>query len=193
MTLSALRRDTSGATIIEFALILPVLSMLMLGVLDLGYRSYVTSVIQGSLHEAARMATVGGISTSTIEARVADDLRHFSPGSTVTTSTRSYFDFNGVSTPETITQDTAPVGEYNPGDCFEDVNGNGQFDLDRGRGGLGNAEDVVHFEVTMTYPRIVPIGGFIPGWDNDVTVTQNTVLRNQPFAGRNTATTVVCS
>ena len=193
MTLSALRRDRSGATIIEFALILPVLSMLMLGVLDLGYRSYVTSVIQGSLHKAARMATVGGMTVPQIEAAIANDLRHFSPGSTVTTSTRSYFDFNGVNTPETITQDTAPEGEFNPGDCFEDVNGNGQFDLNRGRGGVGGAEDVVHFEVTMTYPRIVPIGGFIPGWSNDVTVTQNTVLRNQPFAGRTNATTVICS
>jgi len=192
MTLAALRRDRSGATIIEFALILPVLSMLMLGVLDLGYRSYVTSVIQGSLHKAARLATVGTMTVPQIEARIANDLRHFSPGSTVTTETRSYFDFNGVNTPETITQDTAPEGEFNPGDCFEDVNNNGQFDLNRGRGGVGGAEDVVHFEVTMTYSRIVPIGGFIPGWSNDVTVTQNTVLRNQPFAGRTNASVVIC-
>ena len=34
--------------------------MMLLGTLDLGYRSYVGSVVQGTLHEAARMATVGG-------------------------------------------------------------------------------------------------------------------------------------
>ena len=52
-----------GATIVEFALVLPVLCVLLLGMLDLGYRSYVTSIVQGALHEAARMATVGGVTT----------------------------------------------------------------------------------------------------------------------------------
>jgi Flp pilus assembly pilin Flp len=195
MTLGTLRRSESGATIVEFALILPVLCILLLGTFDLGYRSYVTSIIQGSLHEAARMATVGGIPTSTIEAHVRDRLRSFSRNATVTTTTRSYADFNGVRTPETITQDTAPIGQYNTGDCYQDANGNSSYDLDRGRGGLGGAEDVVYFEVRMTYPHIVPIGNFIPGtrWDNDVSITQNTLLRNQPYAGRSLTNTVVCN
>jgi Flp pilus assembly protein TadG len=193
MTLAALRRDQKGATIVEFALILPVMCVLLLGTLDLGYRSYVSSIIQGSLHEGARMATVGGIPTSQIEAHVANRLRDFANNSTVTTTTRSYADFNGVRTPETITQDTAPVGLYNAGDCFQDVNANGQYDLDRGRSGLGGAEDVVLFEVTMRYPHIVPMANFLgSGWSNDVVITQNTVLRNQPYAGRTNTTTVVC-
>jgi len=195
MILRRLRRSESGATIVEFALILPVMCVLLLGTLDLGYRSYVTSIIQGSLHEAARMATVGGIPTATIQAHVADRLRSFSNNATVTTTTRSYSDFNGVNTPETITQDTAPVGRYNVGDCYQDSNNNSQYDLDRGRGGLGGAEDVVYFEVRMTYPHIVPIGNFIPGagWDENVTITQNTVLRNQPYAGRTLTNTVRCN
>ena len=37
----------------------------------------------------------------------------------------------------------------------------------------------------MTYPRIVPLGSFL-GWSDDVRRSvQNTVLRNQPYAGRN--------
>jgi len=190
---TALGRDERGATIVEFALILPVLCILLLGVLDLGYRSYVSSIIQGSLHEAARIATVGGRTTAQIEAHVADRLRSFSNNATVTTTTRSYSDFNNVRTPETITSDTAPVGQYNPGDCFRDENANNQYDLDKGRGGLGNSEDVVYFEVTMRYPHIVPIGNFLgSGWSNDVVITQNTVLRNQPFAGRVMNNTIVC-
>lgn len=191
MTLNALARNQRGATIVEFALILPVMCMLLLGTLDLGYRSYVTSIIQGSLHEAARMATIGGVPTSTIEAHVRDRLRDFSGSATITTTTRSYADFNGVRTPETITQDTAPIGTFNTGDCFQDVNGNHTYDLDRGRGGLGGAEDVVFFEVTMSYPHIVPLGHFL-GWNEDVTIVQNTLLRNQPYAGRSNTTTVVC-
>jgi Flp pilus assembly protein TadG len=191
MILSALRRDARGATIVEFALVVPVLAMLLLGTLDLGYRSYVTSIVQGALHEAARMATVGGVSTAQIQAHVESRLHEFSRNATITTTTRSYSDFSGVNVPETITQDTAPVGTYNSGDCFQDANGNGTYDLDRGRGGVGGAEDVVFFEVTMTYPHIVPVGTLL-GWSNNVTVRQNTVLRNQPYAGRNTNVTVIC-
>jgi Flp pilus assembly protein TadG len=191
MILSALRRDARGATIVEFALVVPVLAMLLLGTLDLGYRSYVTSIVQGALHEAARMATVGGVSTAQIQAHVESRLHEFSRNATITTTTRSYSDFSGVNIPETITQDTAPVGTYNSGDCFQDANGNGTYDLDRGRGGVGGAEDVVFFEVTMTYPHIVPVGTLL-GWSNNVTVRQNTVLRNQPYAGRNTNVTVIC-
>lgn len=191
LTLRALRRDTRGATIVEFALVVPVLAMLLLGTLDLGYRSYVTSVVQGALHEGARMATVGGVSTSQIQTHVQNRLRDFSRNATITTTTRSYSEFSGVSVPETITQDTAPIGTYNTGDCYQDSNGNGTYDLDRGRSGLGGAEDVVFFEVVMTYPHIVPVGKLL-GWNTNVTVRQNTVLRNQPYAGRNTSVTVIC-
>jgi len=191
LSLRALGGDARGATIVEFAIVVPVLAMLLLGTLDLGYRSYVTSIVQGALHEAARMATVGGVSTSQIQTHVENRLHEFSRNATITTTTRSYSDFSGVNVPETITQDTAPAGTYNSGDCFQDANGNGTYDLDRGRGGLGGAEDVVFFEVTMTYPHIVPVGTLL-GWSSNVTVRQNTVLRNQPYAGRNTNVTVIC-
>lgn len=191
LPLRSLRRDRRGATIVEFALVLPVLCTLLLGVLDLGYRSYVTSIIQGALHEAARMATVGGVPLTTIQTHVQNRLQRFSNNATINVTTRSYADFTGVGIPETITSDTAPVGTYNTGDCFEDYNGNGRYDLDRGRSGLGGAEDVVFFEVTMTYPHIVPLGRFL-GWSNNVTITQNTLLRNQPYAGRSTGVPIVC-
>jgi Flp pilus assembly pilin Flp len=191
-SLRALRRDAGGATIVEFALILPVMCGLLVGVVDLGYRSYVSSIVQGALHEAARMGTVGGISTDTIAAQVRTRLRDFSRDATVTVTTRSYADFTGVRTPETITQDTVPLGQYNAGDCYQDFNGNGQFDLDRGRTGMGNAEDVVYFEVRMVYPRIVPVGNLF-GWSDNVTINQNTVLRNQPFAARNTGVSIRCN
>lgn len=190
-SLRSLRRDSKGATIVEFAMVIPILCALLVGFLDLAYRSYVTSIIQGALHEAARMGTVGGIPTSTIQAHVSTRLRDFSRNATINTTTRSYSDFTGVRTPETITQDTAPIGTYNTGDCFADANGNGQWDADRGRSGMGGAEDVVYLEVTMTYPRLLPVGSLL-GWTNNVTVTQNTVLRNQPFAGRSTGVPIVC-
>lgn len=190
--LLCIRRDDSGATIIEFAMILPALVILLLGIFELGYRSYVSSVLQGALHEAARMSTVGGVSMTTIDDRVRTRLSNFSAHGTITTSTTSYYDFTGVQMPEKITQDTAPIGSYNAGDCYEDANGNSTYDLDRGRSGMGSADDIVRYQVSITYPRIVPIAAFL-NWGNTDTVSSNTVLRNQPYAGRNIQTVIRCS
>ena len=192
----AIRRigtDQRGATLVEFAMILPALCVLLLGIFELGYRSYVSSVLQGALHEAARMATVGGVSMSTIDTRVRTRLSNFSSTGTVTTSTTSYYDFSGVSMPEKITQDTAPLGTYNTGDCYEDANGNSAYDTDRGRSGMGGADDIVRYQVSISYPRIVPIWRFISSWGTTETVTSNTVLRNQPYAGRSISNVVRCT
>jgi Flp pilus assembly protein TadG len=178
-----LGRDARGATIVEFAVVLPVLSLLVLGLLDMGYRSYATSMVQGALHDASRMATVGSYTLAQIDTRVKARLSNFATRSTVTTTTTSYYDFSGVAQAEKIVGDTAPIGPYNAGDCFEDANGNNAYDTDRGRNSTGGADDIVRYQVSITYPRIVPLGGFM-GWGNTQTITQNTVLRNQPFAGR---------
>ena len=183
--------EERGATVVEFAIILPTLCILLLAALDLGYRAYAASVLQGALHEAARMATVGGRTPDDIDARVRLRLSNFARYATVTINTSSYLDYAGVRTPERITQDTAPTGQFNAGDCFEDANGNGSYDLDRGRTGLGNADDIVRYQVTMTFARIVPLGQLL-GWSNTQTITADTVLRNQPFAGRNLARPIVC-
>ena len=192
----AIRRigaDQRGATLVEFAMILPALCVLLLGIFELGYRSYVSSVLQGALHEAARMATVGGVSMSTIDTRVRTRLSNFSSTGTVTTSTTSYYDFSGVSMPEKITQDTAPLGTYNTGDCYDVANGNSAYDTDRGRSGMGGADDIVRYQVSISYPRIVPIWRFISSWGTTETVTSNTVLRNQPYAGRSISNVVRCT
>ncbi len=186
-----LRRDTRGATIVEFAAVLPVLAMVLMGIFDLGYRSYAQSTVQGALQEAARMATVGGFTNEEIDAHVRQRLSAFMSRAELETRTQSYFDFTGVRLPERIVQDTAPLGEYNEGDCYEDANGNGQYDLDRGRDGTGNAEDVVRYEVTFSYPRMFPVGKLL-GWDDDVRIVSNTMLRNQPFAARPTGVVVRC-
>ena len=185
--LRRLRRDSNGVTIVEFAMVAPVMLLLLLGLFDLGYQAYASSVLQGALHDAARMATVGGYSMEQIDARVKTRLSNFATRSTVTTATASYYEFSGVSQPEKIVGDTVPLNTYNAGDCFEDVNSNNRYDTDRGRAGTGNADDIVRYSVTITYPRVFPLSKLL-GWSNSQTLSSNTVLRNQPYAGRNMST-----
>ena len=190
--LHRLRADTRGVTIIEFAVVSPVLFLTMLGFFELGYKSYVSSVVQGALHAAARSATVGDKTGAQIDAEVQARLQAFSRGSTIVVSKTSYANFSDVKQPEKIITDTAPVGQYNTGDCFEDDNGNGTYDTDRGKSGLGGADDIVNYQVTMTFKPVVPLWKYIGG-SNMETITASTVLRNQPFAGRSVSATVICT
>lgn len=186
-TLRRLAHDRRGATLIEFAIVAPTLCMMLMVIFDLGWRQYVASALNGALMEAARMATTGQVPQETIDAHVRDRLAQFSREGTVDIRSDSYADFTGVGIPETITSDTAPMGTYNVGDCYQDFNGNGRWDADRGRTGMGGAEDVVRYTVSITYPRIFPVAGLM-GWSNEQTITANTSLRNQPFAARGVAT-----
>jgi len=189
-TLIGRRADNRGVTVVEFALIAPALCMTLLAFTDFGYRSYTESVLQGALLEAARAATVGDKTGAQIDAQVNDSLASFSNGATVTIVKKSYADFSGVRTPEKITQDTAPLNQYNSGDCYQDSNGNGSYDTDRGRSGLGGADDIVDYQVTITFPRLVPLGSFL-GLSNTQTIKSSTVLRNQPYAAR-LSSAIVC-
>ena len=186
-----LRRDEKGATLVEFAFVLPALCVLVLGIFDLGYRSYAASVMQGALHEAARMATVGGVTPAQIDTHVRNRLNAFSNGSTITISTKSYHQFSQVAQPEPFTIDNAPANVANPGDCWKDYNPNGTRDLDRGAGGVGNADDVVLYSVSMTYPRLFPIDNFL-GWPGTQTLSSSTLLTNQPYAGRVLSVPTAC-
>jgi hypothetical protein len=183
--------DRRGSTIVEFALIFPALCLTIFALFDLGYRSYVAAVLQGAMHEAARLSTVGGMTPAQIDAHVTSRLRRLSSTGSIVVITRSYSDFGSIQKPEKITQDTAPLLEYNQGDCFEDANANGTYDLDRGKTGLGAAEDIIQYQVSITFDRLVPLGGML-GWDDRQKVGGATVLRNQPYAARTTGVAIVC-
>jgi hypothetical protein len=187
-----LSSDARGATIVEFAFVAPVLVLTLLGLFDLGYKSYVSSVLQGALHDAARMATVGDKTTAQIDAAVQARLRAFSRGATITITKKAYADFAGVKVAEKITSDTVPLNVYNSTDCYEDYNGNGAYDTDRGKSGLGNSEDVVNYDITIAYPRLFPLTK-IMGLSATDSVHASTVLRNQPYASRSTTVTVRCT
>ena len=187
-----LRGDSRGATLVEFAFVAPILVLTILGLFDLGYKSYVASVLQGALHQAARMATVGNKTNAQIDAAVNTRLGSFSRGSTILITKKSYSDFTGVKVPEKITSDTVPLNAYNSTDCYEDYNGNGVYDTDRGKSGMGASEDVVNYDISITYPRLFPLTKIMGLPAND-TVRGSTVLRNQPYGSRSSVVTVRCS
>lgn len=184
--LARLHRDSEGATIVEFALVLPVLMITLMGLFDLAYNMYTAQMLQGAIQNAARSSTIEGAADDQagIDAIVSRAVHAISPGATLQFDRRAYASFADVARPEDFT-DVNTNGVCDNGEPYEDVNANGTWDPDRAASGFGGARDAVLYSVTVTYRRPFPIARFIPGQTDDFTLRSQTVLRNQPFGAQN--------
>lgn len=176
-----LRRDESGNTLVEFAFVVPVFLVMLIGVFDVAHTLYTSSVLQGTMEKAGRDFTLenSGSQRTTLHAFVANRVKRIAPSATVNFQQLAYFDFADIGQPELYTDDNLD-GICNNNEPFDDANGNGQWDADRGEVGLGGARDAVLFTATVTYDRLFPMAELI-GLPDQVTLTGSTVLRNQPF------------
>lgn len=172
-------RDRQAATLTEFALILPVFAMMLMGIFDMGYNVYAAGILQGAIHEAARDGSIEGSTPAALDANVAAAVRNIAPNASITTQRKSYTSLSDVGRPEDF-DDANANGQCDAGELFTDTNGNGTFDTDRGRLGSGGARDAVEYIVTVSYPRSFPIAR-LAGLPATVSLTSRTILRNQPF------------
>ncbi len=179
--------DCTGASLVEFALIAPVLLVSVMGLFDLGYTMYTNSMLQGAIHKAARDSTIEGAAarSADIDKKVEEAVRGVVYHAELGFSRKSYASFADVARPEDYS-DIDKDGTCNNGEPFEDANGNGTWDQDRGSAGQGGARDAVLYTVTVTYDRPFPIASLI-GQDNTFTLKSQTVLRNQPYGMQQTA------
>ena len=193
----ALKSDRRGATAIEFALVAPLLIMAIMGGLDLGYEAYVRSVLQGALNDVSRAGSLEGpdlnCAGTTTEAQIICAVKKQSDtvarNATYDFNINSFYEFSGVGRGEKLVTDYNHNGRYEPGDCFQDLNNNQMFDSVAGRTGIGGADDVVFYDVTVTMPRMLPVASLL-GWSSEYDVRATTAIRNQPYTRQSTPPTV---
>lgn len=176
-----LAADERGVTVVEFALILPVMLLMLMGFMELAYEGYVKAVLVGALQKAGRDSTIQGSTAvaSTIDASVMTMVKTAAPSATGVSTRKSYASFGYIS-PEPFT-DTNKNGVRDAGECYTDVNGNKTWDADPGTSGQGGASDSVVYTMTVTYPRLFPLYSSM-GWASTTTATDSTILKNQPYA-----------
>jgi hypothetical protein len=194
--LHRLRVDCRGATIVEFAIVVPVMLLLVMGFAELAYEAYVRSVLAGSVQKAGRDTTIRGASTkiAAIDGRVLSQVQTAAPAAAFAPSspTRKSYEKFGYARPEPFT-DGNKNGIRDPKECFDDVNANGAWDVDPGANGIGGDSDAVIYTVTINYPRIFPLFAML-GWSGSATATEATVLKNQPYKSQATKTVkAVCT
>lgn len=167
---------------VEFAIITPALVMLMFGSLEFGLNVYMRAVAEGALLEAGRASSLQSAqgSQTAIDQRVRASIQNVMPNATVTFERDNYASFSKVNKPEDFT-DANSNNRYDSNECFQDVNGNNRWDDDTGRDGLGGANDVVEYTVTVAYPSWIP-GASALKISPTTQIKAKTLLRNQPFA-----------
>lgn len=179
-----LLRDQRGATLVEFGLVAGPFILMLLGIMDLGYRGYVDTVSKSVLHQIARDASTGEMTPAEIKQQVQDGLDDLVlKDAVIDVTSESYFAFTNVGKPEKLTVDNNGNGQVDPGDCFIDNNGNDVFDTDYGIAGTGGPDDIVNYKIEITSPRLFPLASMI-GLDETMTISNSTAVRNQPFGAQ---------
>jgi len=184
--LRRLRRDARGAVVVEFAIVAPVMALLLLGAFDIAHTLYTRAMLQGIVQKTARDFTLEDSASSAdqrdeLDARVKRQALALVNNSKVDIERRYYRTFTEASQAraEAFT-DSNKNGTCDAGEPYQDENLNSTWDADGGNEGLGGAKDAVVYTVTMTYGHMFPIYRMIGG-SNTVKMVAETVLRNQPY------------
>jgi hypothetical protein len=192
----ALLRSDDGVSLIEFAYILPVALMLMIGGWDVAHQTYARAVFVGAVERAAREASLETGDTDEADQMVEDTMLLVLPDIQLETERTSYYDFANIDKPEKFTDNkgidpaTGNLRVYpglNNGVCddsepYEDFNDNEEWDTDASSGAdsNGGAGDVVMYTVTATYTPLFKVP-FAPDLWNERSMTTTAVKKNQPF------------
>lgn len=192
--LRALTRDRRGAAAIEFAVVAPVMAILIMGLGDLTFQVYAQAILDGAMQKAGRDSAIqgGAENTGPIDAAVLSQVQRIWKDSSIYKSERLNYDTFGAVKPEDFV-DTNGNGKRDPGECFTDINGNGTWDADPGSSGQGGANDVTKYTMTIRYRHPFPIMGMF-GLSSTNDITSQTLLKNQPYASQTTTTAkTVCT
>ena len=182
--LSALRRQEDGVTVVEFAMLAPVMLLLLAGTIEAAHFLLVQTTLEGAVSDAARASAVAltlneDERDAAMRARITDIMDSFpvAEGEEMEIVTQVYRTFSGA-TPEGF-EDLNGNGAYDDGELFADRNRNGVRDMAMPTGGrMGDVGDVVSYSVT--YP-VDPFFPFLEGvFGTPLDLTGNAVARNEP-------------
>ncbi|MFY7835924.1 MAG: TadE/TadG family type IV pilus assembly protein [Novosphingobium sp.] len=183
MMMRGLIRDAQGATIVEFAIVLPLFMVFLVGLLDIGQMVYGKSVLTGAVHRAARASGTETRNVTQADATVLAAIRPVLPGVTIASSRTSYFDFSDIGRPEKW-NDANGNSTCDNNEIYTDENRSGQWEEDVGKqDSAGDANDVVVYRVTASFEPMFKVPFLPERWSNR-TLSATAVVKNQPFGNQ---------
>ncbi len=192
VALHALRRrlvrfgaDRRGSAIMEFALGLPVLMIVLVGVFEVCMLVFANVLLEGGVRAAARYGITGrAVGGASREEQIANIIAEESLGlldvRITGIETFVYESFDEIGTGEEY-QDTNGNGEWDAGETFNDANGNGVYDAEPGTPGAGEGSEVVLYNVTGEWQTFTPFIGNVMGNNGRVALRASVAVQNEPF------------
>lgn len=181
----SLRTSDAGAAAVEFAIVFPVAVLFVLVIVEVMMMLWVDAAMESAVRRASRFGMTGyapgGLSREERIMRIIEDrTMGFVNRSTATITTRIYDSFEDIGVSEPY-EDVAPAnGRYDTGESYMDINGNGAWDRDLGRPGVGGPGEIVVYTATYRLPFFTPLQAFIGG-ENSTLLQASAVIRNEPF------------
>lgn len=178
---ATLWRSEAGATAVEFALILPLLLLFTLGSIETGIALFIRSAIESAVLESSRYGiTVGdGVGRKDQLLRIVEERTYglLDPDK-ITLETLVYDDFDHIGKPEPFI-DKNHNERHDAGEKFTDVNGNGKWDADMGKAGLGGESAIVVYRLSYAWGIVTPM---LRKFLGETVMNQSSVaVRNEPF------------
>lgn len=186
-------RDTRGAAMIEFAIVAPVLLLMIVGGLGIGHTLYVKSVLDGEMQKAGRDMSLedaaGDARRGAIQDRVRKQVREVINNAKIDFEISSFHDYRNAENRVEEYTDSNHDGKCNAGEAYVDANNNGTWDVKGGSNSIGGSKDVVLLTANVSYPSFLPYGQSL----GIMRVTSSTLLRNQPSNDQAAAPMRTCS
>lgn len=173
----------AGSAAVEFALAMPALILLLAGTIEIGAVLFANMALENAVREAARFGITGrSIPGQTREDTVRTVIAQLTFGMVrpqdLTVETRIYPLFSGVRRPEPFV-DLPPLnGRYDVEEPFTDVNGNGRWDADQGRQGVGGTGEIVFYSASFQWTWLTGVLRPIAG--DGLRLSASLVVRNEP-------------
>ena len=141
-------------------------------------------VLEGNIREAARYGASGSlIAGKTRKEAVIEKIAESTMGLVAVNESNVtmlvYNSFTDVGKSEPYTDDSPANGQYDMGEIYTDANGNGQWDMDLGVPGLGDACDIVVYRVNAEWPLMLGLIASATG--AKIRITASTAVRNEPY------------
>lgn len=189
-----LRPDERGIAAVEFAMIAPVMIMMICGFMEYAHVSTARTTLEAATMRAAR-AVAASDCPSEREALMlaiveeAMDSTPAKPGTQLEIVTKAYSSFTDVEGEPFVDRNNNGRYDIDPAetdpariDSFTDINGNGVYDRELGTvGSIGGAGQVVTYTATF---QLVSLFGFVSNRFNDgegYALRASTVIRNEPI------------
>ena len=176
-------RSDDGAAALEFALVLPPLCLIIVGMFEMSMLMFTQASMEGALREAARFGMTGSVSDpaqrqTQILAIIKKDTYNMLKDPTI--SFEIYNSFNNVGDPEPFV-DSNGNGKWDSGESYTDVNSNAKWDADQGKAGVGASAQIVEYTVQYDWHVMTPFMAPIFGNNGKVHLKASVVLRNEPW------------